>query len=206
MTRFSSGRRYPTTTGLLPVLLLIAAVANAQKDPSLFCVRPTDPRGISVHDASGALYVLDPGDGAVHYFATSDGQYIGNLTDSTGAAGGGLEVVGDYVLVAPASDTDSTVEMIDVENGSVFMTFPGEDETVESLPPPAGGYDVAVDANGTVYVSNYESTGVKMYNGTTGLYMGSIITDMNVLGIAFGPDDILFATIPDTDTVGRFER
>lgn len=186
-------------------LLLLAAGTNGQKDPSLVCVRPTDPRGIAVHDASGALYVLDPGDGAVHRFDPSDGQYMGNLTASTGAAGGGLEVFGDYLLVAPASDTDSTVEVVNVENGSVG-TFPGENETAESLPPGAGGYDVAVDANGTVYVSNYVSAGVKLYNGTTGLYMGSIMTDTKVLGIAFGPDDTLFATMPETDSVGRFER
>lgn len=192
---------------LCPSLILLInggpttiTVADAQLDTSLVCVRPATPRGLGVH-ASGTLYVLDPGEGMIHEYNTADGQYLGNLTDNSGVAGGGIEVVGGRVFVAPASETDGTVEELAVANGSVAMTFPGEGN-----PAPAGGYDVAVDSNGTVYVSDFVDFGVRVYNGTTGDYVERILSDTKVLGVAFGPDDILYASIPEDDTVRRYSR
>lgn len=182
---------------LLPILL---AVPNAQTDPNVTCAKPTDPRGIAVHE-SGALYVLDPGQGVMHEFDAVEGQYIGTVTTETGIAAGGLQVVGDYLLVCPASETNGTMEVISLKNGTVVNTFSGEEEVVTP-----GGYDVAVDANGTVYVSNYVDVGVKVYNGTTTEYLGSVIEDTQVMGLAFGPDDILYATVPEVDEVRRFAR
>lgn len=180
-------------------LLLVAAV-SAQNHGDVTCEKPTDPKGVAVHD-SGALYVLDPGQGVIHEFNGTDGQYMRMLTTSIGAAAGGLTVFGDSLYVSPASETDGTVEVISVGDSGVTMKLPDQGETVAR-----GGYDVAVDANGTVYVSNYLDVGVRVYNGTTGDYLGDTIEDMNVLGLAFGPDDILYATVPADDSVKRYER
>lgn len=190
---------------LLPLLLGVVDVNAQSTSSSITCAKPADPTGVAVDD-SGSLYVLDPGEGVVHEFESSDGEYVGSLSTATGTAGGGLKVAGNYLFVAPASDSDSTVLKIDLDSGALNMTFPGEDEGVESLPPAAGGYDVAVDAEGSVYVSNYVDVGVKVYDGTTGAYKGTTLDDTNALGLAFGPDDILFATVPEDDTVRRFER
>lgn len=206
MAHFSSsgGSGRTTVIAWLLTVATAAVVVDAQLDSSLVCVRPTDPRGIATHNDS--LYVLDPGEGAVHRYHHVDGQYVGTLTTSTGTAGGGIKAEDGYLYVSPASETDSTVKKMDAENGGVDMEFPGASEPIEQVPPAAGGYDVAIDANGTVYVSNYVSPGVKTYNGSTGLYMGTILEDTNVLGVAFGPDDVLYVSVPDTDTIARYGR
>lgn len=174
---------------------------NAQStSSSITCSKPAEPTGVAVDD-SGSLYVVDPGEGVVHEYGSSDGEYVGSLGTATGTAGGGLKAEGNYLYVAPASESDSTVLKVDLDSGALDMTFPGEGEA-----PGAGGYDVAVDANGSVYVSNFVDLGVKVYNGTTGAYKGTTLGDTRALGLAFGPDDILFATVPEDDTVRRFER
>ncbi|CAN0068103.1 unnamed protein product, partial [Laminaria digitata] len=155
------------------------------------------PKGLSVHE-DGALYVLDTAHGLQEY-STLDGSFVGTLADETKSEGG-VQVVGDTIFVSAASNSGGTVHKFDI-TGTLLETFPSSLSDVDLT---AGGYDVAVAGDGTVYVSNYLSDGVEVYNGKTGEHLMQVLGDTRALGIAFGPDDMLYAAINGEDEVQRF--
>lgn len=154
------------------------------------------PSGVGIHE-NGAIYVVDSGTGIRQYKA--DGSANGVLTADTDAEGG-LEVVDDAVFVAPASASDGTVQKFDL-SGVLSQAFSDSGSSLSATP---GGYDVAVAADGSVFVSNFLSDGVEVYDGTTGEYLRTELEDTHALGIAFGPDGLLYATINADDEVRRF--
>lgn len=178
----------------------LVSAASAQSD-SPSCFPPVSPKGLSVHE-DGALYVLDTAHGLQEYSAL-DGTFVETLTDQTNADGG-VQVVADTIFVSAVSNSGGTVEKFDL-TGKSLATFPSSISTStsdEEFTP--GGYDVAVAADGTVYVSNYVANGVEVYDGATGDHLGQILGDTHALGIAFGPDDMLYAAINGDDEVRRF--
>lgn len=171
--------------------------------------------------SSGALYVLDAEVGTVREYDIEDGQYSGELIADDNVAGtavaeGGLKVDGDFVFVAPGAgggtSGENTVAKIDASSsagggGEIILSFPSsagsDDDITDEI---FDGYDVALDAHGGVYVSNFVSGGLNVYNGTTGEYLRTILEDVKVMGVAFGPDDILYASVPEDNTIQRFLR
>lgn len=178
----------------------LISAASAQSDSS-GCFPPVSPKGLSVHE-DGALYVLDTAHGLQEYSAL-DGTFVETLTDQTKAEGG-VQVVADTIFVSSASSSGGTVEKFDL-TGKSLASFPSSASTsTGDEESTAGGYDVAVAADGTVYVSNYLANGVEVYDGATGEHLWQILGDTRALGIAFGPDDMLYATVNGEDEVRRF--
>lgn len=193
---------------LLQLLLAWGTLSQAQNstDSSGTCAAPSNPRGVGIHDDSGTLYVLDGGEGLKEYGLT-DGVLISpaaaTATDAAAStAEGGVHVVGDAIFVSAASDSaaQDAVEKFDL-TGSLLQSFgsSGGDHS-------SAGYDVTVAADGSVYVSNYVTAGVEVYDGTTGEHLRTILEETKALGIAFGPDGLLYAAVDETDVVQRYEE
>lgn len=195
------------------VLLLLcnqaALLTNGQQQSDNIagssCVAPTDPRGLGVY--SSGLYVLDAGKGAVLEYDSEDGQLIRELTTegSVGqGADGGLKVDRGFVLVASGESTVEKIAISGSEAGNIVLGFPSSASSSNDGDQLA---DVTVDTErDEVYVSNYGEGGVKVYNGTTGEYKRDILGDTMAMGIAFGPNDVLYVSIPEDNTVQRFLR
>lgn len=188
-----------STLAWLPWLPLLPSAVDGQQnnDTSASCQAPVNPRGLGVHE-DGALYVLDAGVGILAY-NSSDGVFLGNFADTE--AEGGLSVSLDTIFVSAASASSGTVEVFDLD-ANLAGTFPAASSDRDA---PPGGYDVAVDAAGDVYVSNFLEDGVEVYDGATGEYLWQILGDIRALGIAFGPNGLLYAAINGDDEVRRFE-
>lgn len=178
---------------------LISVASSQRQSDSPSCFPPVSPKGLSVHE-EGALYVLDTAHGLQEYSAL-DGAFVGTLTDQPKSEGG-VQVVGDTIFVSAASNSGGMVEKFDL-TGALLDTFPSS-SSVDDVELTAGGYDVAVAADGNVYVSNYLSDGVEVYDGSTGEHLMQVLGDTRALGIAFGPDGMLYAAINGEDEVRRF--
>lgn len=187
-----------TWLSCLPPLISVARAQQQTTTSTAECDTPDTPRGLGAHE-DGSLYILDVGVGLQEY-NRFDAGYVGLLTDTTSAQGG-VEVVGDTIFVSAASSSGGTVKKFDL-TGSLLQTFPSSSGTDEA---PPGGYDVAVAEDGTVYVSNYLSDGVEVYDGTTGEHLRQVLEDTRALGIAFGPDGMLYAAINADNEVRRFQ-
>lgn len=188
-----------STLAWLPWLPLLPSAVDGQQnnDTSTSCQAPVNPRGVGVHE-DGSLYVLDAGVGILAY-NSSNGVFLGIFADTE--AEGGLSVSLDAIFVSAASATSGTVEVFDLD-ANLAGTFPAASSDRDA---PPGGYDVAVDAAGDVYVSNFLEDGVEVYDGATGEYLRQILGDTRALGIAFGPDGLLYAAINGDNEVRRFE-